>query len=180
MLAPEVVDMVDALSRLFAARHPSLDRHDLAQEAYLAILPKLAEWDSSRGVPPAAYLRRRARGAMQDAIRASMAQCGISRVRAREKGTGSRHVSLDEARDMPTVWEPPDDDAVPHLLARHLSFRARRVVELRAVEGMSFKDIARVLHMSVKGANRVYHDSITILRHRLLCSLPNTRDSCAV
>jgi len=126
----EVMPHLDALHA--AAAHLGLDADDLVQETYLRAI---AAWRTYRpGSNARGWLHR---------ILTNVAMTEHRR-RARDRRLAAR-VAAEPSPDAVIEIEPRGPDVDVHAALAALEPRDRRVVELADVEGLRYRDVARIL-----------------------------------
>ena len=161
----------------YARRHSRLCAEDLEQEGFLALLGAVQAFDPTVGASFGQYARRRAEGAMQDAIRRAMVEDGWSRVGAREM---PRWVSVDSA-EARSLHAPPgeeaevDFDSVRAILRRALTPAEAQTIELRTVRGWKLSEVAERLGITEQRVSQIEGKARTKLRCRLASWVPEAR-----
>lgn len=168
VLVPLIARMARRLSRSYC-----LDPEDAAQEALLRLVGASRSYDPNRGTRLRTYARIRARGAVID-----MARNDARRARElpmpspAEEVRGLRESSM-ESREMLLRFV----QYLPEGLSR-LGERQRRVLIQRYFRGMSMREAAHILGLSVATVHREEQRALETLRRGFLrssCKKKGTR-----
>lgn len=129
----EYAPLVRAMARRYQG--PGLEREDLEQEAWLALLEAKASYRPERNVPRPAYYRSRVRTALANVLR-----------RYRRDGLFWRRDS-----DTVAVWQDRKGEMLE--LVSHLPARQAQVLKLYYWHQLKLREIAATLGTSISAAS---------------------------
>jgi RNA polymerase sigma factor (sigma-70 family) len=144
-------------ARQFAQRtHSTLDRDDLVQVSYIAVMRAMERYDASQGIPPIKYIRHRIRGAMLDVMR---------RERCRVSSSEAVDESVPDAPVEPAM-NAADTEAWWTSALRGLSSLERQVMEQHFRQGLTQAQVCEVVGIGPVRCAQLIRSALDFLRQR--------------
>jgi len=154
-LAPKVRRIAMALSR----KNSAFSADDLAQEAFVALISAFKRFDPSRQVNFQSYSATRLRGAMFDAMRQSGCRESEELVDDLIPDMPFKEMRSAESREMIIRFS-----RFLHIAMSKLGKIEKDVVRLRYMQGLSVRDVAKLLGVSIATVSRTERRALENLR----------------
>lgn len=145
----------------------SLDREEMLQEANLAVLEGIQEFDEARGIPFLAYIKNRLRFAVYNKARRHRIFYSLNTSAAEGDSRDFLDLLEDEHADpLGNVLNKENTGKIQSALEQ-LAPRQKQVICLHYIHRISLKDIARQLNVSYKTVLRAKDKALSTLEEIL-------------
>ena len=134
---------------IFSYTHSSESAKDLMQEAYMKMLEKINSYQPGRSI--FSWFMQLAKNHTIDYLRRE------------KKWVKNEPMILNEKAYEPST----DDQSKVMMLVQSLDFESRQIVLLKAVEDVTFKDIAKTLNMKIGTVQWKYYEAIKTIERSL-------------